>query len=100
MYRSPIDLIVSEMNMKVEGEVYKAVQNVGVNVDRDELLKALNYDRSQYQKGYADRDAELVRCKDCIAAHDGELIYEMWCGITGKRIMRDDFCSNGRRRDE
>ena len=65
-YQSPVDLIVSEMNMKLEGTIFKAVQNVGVNVDRDELIKALQYDRQQYQKGYADRDAEIVRCKDCV----------------------------------
>ena len=52
------------------------------------------------QKCYLREPVDIVRCKDCIAAHDGELIYEMWCGITGKRIMRDDFCSNGRRKDE
>ena len=61
--------------------------------------KALQYDRGQYQKGYKDRDDEIVRCRDCIASHNGELIHEMWCGITGKRILRDDFCSNGKRRD-
>lgn len=32
---------------------------VGVNIDREELIKALRYDRGQYEKGYADgkRDA-------------------------------------------
>ena len=65
MYKSPIDLIVGQMNIQFEGEVCKAVQNVGVDVDKDELLKALQYDRGQYQKGYNDRDAEIVRCKDC-----------------------------------
>ena len=64
-YQSPVDLIISEMNMRMDGEIFKAVQNVGVNVDRDELLKALQYDRGQYQKGYNDRDSEIVRCKDC-----------------------------------
>ena len=95
-YKSPVDLIISEMNLRIDGEIFKAVQNVGVNVDRDELIKALQYDRDQYQKGYADRDAEIVRCKDCIASSNGSFDYEMWCGITGKRILPNDFCSNGR----
>ena len=64
-YQSPVDFIISEMNMRMDGEIFKAVQNVGVNVDRDELLKALQYDRGQYQKGYKDRDSEIIRCKDC-----------------------------------
>lgn len=58
MYESPIDIIYSAMQTKLEGEVYKAVQNVGINVDKDELIKALSYDRQQYEKGYADAKAE------------------------------------------
>ena len=58
MYESPIDIICSDVQMKLEGEVYKAVQNVGINVDKDELIKALSYDRQQYDKGYADAKAE------------------------------------------
>jgi len=65
MYQSPIDVIMGQMNMTIENEICKAVQNVGVNVDKEELLKALQYDRGQYQKGYRDRDDEIVRCKDC-----------------------------------
>ena len=98
-YQSPIDLVMGQMNLALEGQICKAVQNVGVNVNKEELLKALQYDRGQYQKGYRDRDAEIIRCKDCIASHFGELTYEMWCGITGKRILPTDFCSNGRLRD-
>lgn len=65
MYQSPIDVIMGQMHMTFENEICKAVQNVGVNVDKEELLKALQYDRGQYQKGYRDRDDEIVRCKDC-----------------------------------
>lgn len=49
--------------------VFEAVAEVGIEVDRDELIKALAYDRGQYEKGYGDgyraaKDA-IVRCKDC-----------------------------------
>ena len=64
-YQSPIEVIIGQMNISYENEICKAVQHVGVNVDKNELLKALQYDRGQYQKGYADRDSEIVRCKDC-----------------------------------
>lgn len=64
-YQSPIELVMGQMNIVLEGQICKAVQNAGVNVDKEELLKALQYDRGQYQKGYRDRDAEIVRCKDC-----------------------------------
>lgn len=64
-YQSPIDVIIGQMSMSYENEILKATQNVGINVDKNELLKALQYDRGQYQKGYTDRDLEIVRCKDC-----------------------------------
>ena len=63
MYESPIELItktiMSEIVKNQEEQVMNAVQGVSVNVDKDELLKALAYDRQQYQKGYEDgvRDA-------------------------------------------
>ena len=65
MYKSPIEVITEQINMQIENEVYKAVGNVGINIDREELLSALDYDRGQYTKGYKDRDSEIVRCKDC-----------------------------------
>ena len=58
MYESPIELVVSQFQTEIikqqENQVIKAVQNVGVNVDKSELLRALAYDRDQYEKGYAD----------------------------------------------
>ena len=64
-YESPIEIIMQQMNTDIENEVFKAVQNIGINVCKYELLKALSYDRDQYQKGYNDRDLEIVRCRDC-----------------------------------
>lgn len=60
MYNSPIEMILGEMQMQQEGEVLKAVQRVGVNVDKEELLKALQYDRGQYVKGYNDGIKEFA----------------------------------------
>ena len=54
MYESPINIICGEMQMYLENEVFKAVQDVHVEVDRDELIKSLQYDRGQYDKGYLD----------------------------------------------
>ena len=34
--------------------VYEVRQAIGYNIDKQELVKALQYDRGQYQKGYAD----------------------------------------------
>lgn len=54
MYESPIEIIQKQMVTNFENQVFKAVQEVGVLVDKDELVKALQYDREQYEKGYAD----------------------------------------------
>lgn len=53
-YQSPIQQYVDDMTMKMENNVCTAVQKVGIHVDKEELIKALSYDREQYDKGYAD----------------------------------------------
>lgn len=53
-YESPINIISQQMKIQMEGEIMKAVQRVGIDVDKDELIRALQYDRGQYQKGYMD----------------------------------------------
>ena len=51
-YNSPIEVFQKQIETKMEDGILKAVQKMGVNVDKDELLKALKYDREQYEKGY------------------------------------------------
>ena len=60
MYKSPIDIIYGQMQTQIEGDILKAVQSYGINVDKDELIRALEYDRDQYDKGYADGYAVAV----------------------------------------
>lgn len=70
MYKSPIEVAtilntqveqaVQSIHKEVENEIYTAIFNVGVNVDKAELIKALQYDRGQYQKGYADGIKEFA----------------------------------------
>lgn len=54
MWESPINVIMGEMQTQIERDVFKAIQNVGIDVNKEELLKALQYDREQYSKGYSD----------------------------------------------
>ena len=60
MYKSPIDIftqtsnIVKQMQEKQDEYVYRCVLKTGVAVDKEELIKALKYDREQYSKGYTD----------------------------------------------
>ena len=79
-YQSPIEVIQGEMRMYMDDEILKAVQDVGVNVDKDELLKALAYDRDQYNKGYHDAEPKVGRW---IEKEDG-LEGQYWdCSVCG-----------------
>lgn len=51
-YESPIQLICSQINTSLEENILKATQSVGIDVNKEELTKALSYDRGQYKKGY------------------------------------------------
>ena len=98
MYKSPIEIIYGQMQTQMEGDIFKAVQSYYPNVDKEELLRALQYDRNQYDKGYADgkRDAmdELVRCKNCCF-----FARPNWCALIRAKVRDDDFCSYGERKD-
>ncbi len=59
MYESPIDVVYGQVQMDFEDNVMKAVQNYGINVNKDELISALMYDRRQYEKGYQDAKEEF-----------------------------------------
>lgn len=65
MYESPINLIVSDITTKVndemEHQVFTAIQHLGIDVNKEELVKALNYDRDQYRKGYEDGYNDATR---------------------------------------
>ena len=54
MYKSPIETIKTEIQKQFEDDCIKAIQSYGFIVDKEELVKALNYDREQYEKGYSD----------------------------------------------
>lgn len=68
MYESPIKLyeIAEEMNKNLDECIINAIAKYGITIDKDQLIKALTYDRDQYQKGYADAKAEQswVPCEE------------------------------------
>lgn len=61
MYKSPIEIITGNIQTQIDDDIYKAVQNVGINVDREELLKALEYDRGQYEEGLREGEKHTLR---------------------------------------
>ena len=53
-YKPLIDVITSDWQISLEDNIAKAIQEYGITVDKDELIKALQYDRHQYAKGYVE----------------------------------------------
>lgn len=104
MYESPIEMLVTDIQHQIvkrqDEEIYQAVLHYIPNVDREELIRALQYDRGQYEKGYADGKADamadLVRCKDCKhwVANDDVGYCDNPDGIDNY-ARPNDFCSYG-----
>ena len=65
MYESPINQylidVQNQLTEQRENAIVQTVtETVGFDIDKEELIKALNYDRNQYKKGYSDgRDDAL-----------------------------------------
>lgn len=81
-----IDSLIPQIEKRIqdvrEDYVHSMVVKTGIAVDKEELLKALQYDRGQYEKGYADGrlsaqsegewekhldeyDCEFAKCSHC-----------------------------------
>lgn len=112
MYRSPIDLNISqvieqqakEAAEKFDNLIFNAVYEVVPSVDKEELFRALHYDRDQYNKGFVDGKAaamnELVVCRDCKWFREKTEFLDRHCTLVGNCVDEDHFCSYGERWEE
>ena len=50
-YESPITVMFNNIGSTIDNYVITQIEEVGVVVDKEELIRALNYDRDQYSKG-------------------------------------------------
>jgi len=81
-YESPIEIVCGEMKNQLENDVYSVVQSYGIKIDKEELIKALEYDRNQYQQGYTDAKEEFERKKGKWI--EDETGYGFWtCSVCG-----------------
>jgi predicted GNAT superfamily acetyltransferase len=87
-YESPItaiyDQIATQINQDFEDRIMAEVKmKVDVDVDKDELIKALNYDRGQYEKGMEDAKRVLKpMCRNlgkCMSHPDISREYYDYC---------------------
>lgn len=102
MYKSPVEVLTTDIQYQIDKglaeETFKAIVSVGINVDKEEMIRALQYDREQYEKGYADAMASIVRCKDCdslcTCGNDSYI-----CSRWGSWTDPDGWCHKGERRE-
>lgn len=120
MYESPITQIIADISSQVreaqDGRlIYEVQQAIGYEIDKEELIKALNYDRDQYQKGYEDgrKDNEWIPVSERLPSSeeyiennglfivsDGNRSYSEWFDIYDKQKFgeptmngfRIDYC--------
>ena len=118
-YESPITRIqnqlLEEMVKKEEDQFMCEVRKtIGYRIDKAELIKALNYDRDQYERGYQDgksagyQQAESekrkgywfdvgslsCRCSECGCKNNKESTYCPECGAYMKGESNDEATSN------
>ena len=109
-YDSPLVLNVSDiatqMAKNIDEMSWKAIQRVGIDVDKDKLLAALKQDSERYRKafangyntGYEKRDEEIVRCKDCKHRDPEDGRCDSGHDIRWNLPRQDDwFCKDGER---
>lgn len=104
MYKSPIEIVFpeygnlfKEVQRKNEEEIMTCIQvETGIKIDKEELIRALRYDRDQYAKGYADGkrskqshwidNAGMYTCAHCGSEFGVMMNY---CGGCGYRMDGD-----------
>lgn len=80
-YKSPIEMIATEFQTKYEKDCVSVCRRYGFNVDKDELAKALAYDRNQYDKGFKDGYAQAIK--------DRQELYESNNDLTSREALRN-----------
>jgi len=110
MYESPIQVNYRDVIGQQEENIVRVVLSYDINVDKEELLKALNYDRQQYCKGYdegynagySERGKMIVRCKECQhwVEYKGRKDNVGECMVMNRIENGLFFCSRGERKEE
>ena len=110
MYKAPIEIVEDIRNKYLkqrEEWIVSAVISCGINVDKERLLHALEYDKYAYESGYSegklDAMKELVRCKNCENwDSDWSLCWDEhkhYCGMIDGCTDADFYCAYGERKD-
>lgn len=95
-----LERIASTSAREFDNKVYSAVLAQRIDVNREELVRALNYDRGQYEKGYADglKNADIVHGKWTYKSSSEQLggtdaTYDYECSACNSLALEDsNYC--------
>ena len=100
-WESPISIteeICREMAEAYDAYIVEEVRKVIPHIDKEELVKALEYDRGQYEKGYADGKESAVKHghweRTDIVMYSHNAVRCSVCGILSPSYSKshDPFC--------
>ena len=99
MYESPIsilkiaDSIIKEQNALYENNlIYEIRQTYHIDINKEELIRALQYDREQYEKGYQEGKADVKKIGKWLINSDGYYPYCSQCKYEPKEMTH--YCPN------
>lgn len=107
-YAPPVSLNMNDFQYDIGDSVVRYIAKMGIQVNQEELLRALKYDRGQYKAGYEAGSADgfvetlhIVRCRDCIHHYIDEYGFPA-CAESGAMLNpeEDDYCSRGQRKNQ
>lgn len=96
MYESPIKLdftepVLEELKDEADQYIVRACQKMNVDVDREELIRALQYDRDQYIKGYIGAVEELTPRLDSLQEYFDRITALPDCNTCLKKDLACEF---------
>ena len=106
-YESPIQILEStcdvkdalkqvakDLNDQLETKTFSIIKEYGIVVDKDELIRALNYDREQYSKGYAEAIQTIrEKCLEHQDFHKGEdVVFKGWISVVDLDEIISEVC--------
>lgn len=92
-----MDTIFKEIRNDHDERIMQAVLNVGIKVNKEDLIRALELDK-KVREG---KLVEVVRCKDCKHRrpfYPGKGTCDLWI-TDGISFFDEGFCNYGERRD-
>ena len=101
-YENPISMMIRQVAEKIEkdreDQIFAAIQEqCQIKIDKFELMRALNYDRDQYNKGFEDAKKKFERpkgkwIKHILSLECSECREKFFCADDDENLQDYDPC--------